>query len=177
MLSGRSDIVLNTQGYAEAVRLSDYLADAGISAIFSSPRSRALQTAQVIANASGPDVIIEPELDEIDFGHWMGCSFAELEGQPAWQRWNTARGSARPPAGESMAEVTARAVRAVERVAAAGGTIVCVSHCDVIRALVAHYLGLGVDRLLSFDIDPASMTIIALGEGPGRVVAVNRVAA
>jgi broad specificity phosphatase PhoE len=175
VLSGRSDIALNARGRAEAVRLSTYLAGDAVTAIYSSPRRRAVQTAQQIA--AGLEAQIEQGLDEIDFGEWTGRTFAELDGQPDWRHWNTARGRARVPAGENMAEVTSRAVDAVERIAAGGGTIACVSHCDVIRALVAHYLGLDVDRLLSFDVDPASVSIIAFGAGPGRVVAVNRVAA
>lgn len=176
-LSGRSDIVPNTCGYTEIAHLSAYLSNAGVKAVFSSPRRRAVETAQGIAVASGLDVRIEPGLDEIDFGDWTGRAFADLDGEPAWQHWNEARGHARVPGGENMAEVTDRAVEAVERIAAVGGTTACVSHCDVIRALVAHYLGLNLDRLMSFDVDPASITILALGDGPGRVIAVNRIAA
>jgi len=177
LLSGRSGIVLNATGYTEVARLSAYLVDFGVSAVFSSPRPRAVETAWGIAAALDLEVDIEPGLDEIDFGAWTGRAFADLESDPEWQHWNQARGSARVPGGETMAEVTSRAVEAVERIAGLGGTIACVSHCDVIRALVAHYLGLDLDRLLSFDVDPASISIIALGNGAPRVVAVNRNAA
>jgi broad specificity phosphatase PhoE len=72
-----------------------------------------------------------------------------------------------------MATATARAVRHIQS-AAGDGPVLCVSHCDVIRGVVAHYLGLDADRLLGFDVDPASLTELALyGDGTGRVVALN----
>lgn len=113
-------------------------------------------------------------LDEIDFGEWTGRSFAELNLDLRWQAWNSARGSVSPPAGESMAAATARAVGHVEAVAAKqSGPALLVTHCDIIRGVVAHYLGLALDRLLSFDIDLASRTTLAVGPWGGRVVAVN----
>lgn len=53
--------------------------------------------------------------------------------------------------------------------------VLCVSHCDMIRGAVAHYLGLGLNRLLRFDIDPASLSAIALSHGEGRVLSLNEV--
>jgi broad specificity phosphatase PhoE len=112
------------------------------------------------------------DLDELDFGSWMGRSFAELADDPDWYRWNDRRGSASTPGGETMTQATARAVRHIEAVAGAG-PILCVSHCDIIRGVVAHYLGLDADRLLGFDVDPASLTTVALHGGGGRVIALN----
>jgi len=97
----------------------------------------------------------------------------DLGRDPAWNQWNAARGAASPPGGESMHAATARAVRHIE--AAAGeAPLLCVSHCDIIRGVVAYYLGLATDRLLAFDIDPASLTELLLhGDGSGRVVTLN----
>jgi len=71
-----------------------------------------------------------------------------------------------------MAAATRRAVAEIETLEEEG-PVLCVSHCDVIRGIVAHYLGLDADRLLSFDCDPASLTTLALYEGGGRVVTLN----
>ena len=48
-----------------------------------------------------------------------------------------------------------------------------VSHCDVIRAVIARVLGLSLDCLLQFDLDPASISRLALGDWGGRVISVN----
>jgi broad specificity phosphatase PhoE len=173
VLSGRSDIAINADGRAEAVALADRLAGVPIAAIHSSPRRRAMQTADLVAERHGLPVTIADALDEVDFGAWMGRSFADLDGDPAWERWNRARGTASTPGGEDMSAATTRAVRHIEGVAGER-PVLCVSHCDIIRGVVAHYLGLDADRLLGFDIDPASLTELALyGNGSGRVVALN----
>lgn len=111
----------------------------------------------------------------MDFGEWTGKTFDELEGDPAWDEWNSARASARPPGGESMAEAVGRAVAGLEEraVAHADATFAAVSHCDIIRGVVAHYLGLSLDNLLRFDVDPASVTRLAVGPWGGRVMSVN----
>jgi broad specificity phosphatase PhoE len=173
VLSGRSDIALNAAGRAEAARLADRLAGVSIAAIHSSPRRRARETANIVAEHHGLPVNNADALDEIDFGAWIGRSFADLDGDPAWARWNVARGSAATPGGEDMAAATVRAVRHIEDVAGEQ-PVLCVSHCDIIRGVVAHYLGLDADRMLGFDVDPGSLTELALyGNGDGRVVMLN----
>ena len=173
VLSGRSDIPINAAGHAEAARLAERLNNIPVAVIHSSPRRRARETADVVAAHHGLAVQVVAALDELDFGAWMGKTFAELEADPAWKTWNAARDTTSPPDGEDMQMTTARAVRHIE--AAAGDEpLLCLSHCDVIRGVVAHYLGLGADRLLRFDIDPGSLTELALyGDGTGRVVSLN----
>jgi broad specificity phosphatase PhoE len=51
--------------------------------------------------------------------------------------------------------------------------IAAVSHCDVIRGIIAHHLGLPLDNLLRFDVDPASVSRLQLGDWGGRVMSVN----
>jgi broad specificity phosphatase PhoE len=173
VLSGRSDIPINAAGHAEAARLADRLSKVPVAAIHSSPRRRARETAETVAMRHGLGVQAAPALDEIDFGAWMGKPFAELEADAAWKAWNAARSTASPPGGEGMHATTTRAVRHIEE-AAGNSPLLCVSHCDVIRGVVAHYLGLDANRLLRFDIDPASLTELELyGDGSGRVVALN----
>jgi broad specificity phosphatase PhoE len=101
--------------------------------------------------------------------------FDTLEGDPAWSEWNEQRGSARPPNGESMAEAAERAAAALEAIAAGhdGATVACVSHCDIVRGLIARIIGLPLDNLLRFDADPASVSRLALGNWGARVMTVN----
>lgn len=172
ILSGRSEIALSAKGRREAAWLAQRLADVPLVAIHASPRRRARDTAGAVAAAHDLPVTIERELDEIDFGDWSGRRFDALHDDPAWQAWNSERAAAVTPAGDSMAAAVARGVACIARVAQAGA-VLCVSHCDVIRGLVAHYLGLGAERIFAFDCDPASLTVIALDDGGARLVTLN----
>ncbi len=172
VLSGRSENPLSVAGVAEAARLADRLAAVPLAAVHSSPRRRAWQTAAAVAERHDLDVIGADGLDEIDFGDWAGRRFADLARESAWQRWNAARGSAATPAGETMADVAARATGVV-RAAAGERPALCVAHADVIRAVVAAALGLPFDRLLAFDCDPASLTTLDVGDDGIRVVTLN----
>jgi broad specificity phosphatase PhoE len=176
VLSGRSEIPLSPAGRAEARRLAARLADVPLAVIHSSPRRRARDTAAIVAERRGLSVMIVNALDEVDFGAWAGRSFDALEDDPTWRRWNEARGSSRAPGGETMAAATARAMDHIAAIAG-DGPVLCVTHCDIIRGVVAHVLGLHADRLLAFDCDPASLTTLALWNGGGRVVALNERAA
>jgi broad specificity phosphatase PhoE len=171
VLSGRSEIGLNDAGRREAAWLADRLAQAPIGEIRSSPRRRTMETAEIVAAGHGLRVIPCEALDEIDFGVWTGRAFAALEGDPAWRSWNEARGTARVPEGETMAEAIARAWPALAY--EGPGELLCVTHCDVIRGLVSRLIGLPIDRMLGFDCDPASLTTVSLYGGSGRLVSLN----
>lgn len=176
ILCGRHPVALSTAGEGEAARLAAHLARRSIVAIHSSPQARAVQTAEAIARETRAPIEIVHALDEVDFGSWSGRRFDELANDRGWDEWNRLRGTATPPGGETMAAATARAV---EHVAALprDGTVLCVSHCDIIRGIVARYLGLSLDNVLRFDCDPASLTTLETWPDGGRVVRLNEVCA
>ncbi|HEY0132111.1 MAG TPA: histidine phosphatase family protein [Allosphingosinicella sp.] len=176
ILSGRRrDVALSPEGLEQAAILGDLLGTAPIAAVYSSPRERAWYTAREIAEPHGLKPAILDDLDELDFGEWTGRSFAELDALSEWQLWNSARATARPPDGESMAEAVGRASSALDGLVADhdGETIVAVSHCDVIRGIIARHLGLGLDHLLRFDVDPASVSRLTLGNWGARINSIN----
>ena len=74
-----------------------------------------------------------------------------------------------------MDEAVSRAVSALESIAAdhRDQIVACVSHCDIIRGVIAHYLGLPLENMLRFDIDPASVSRLALGSWGARIMTVN----
>jgi broad specificity phosphatase PhoE len=175
-LSGRTpDIALSDAGRSQAEALAERLSRSALDAIHTSPVQRAQETAQAIA---GPDALttqVVDALDELDFGDWSGRTFAELDGDPRWSAWNETRSAAVAPNGESMADAQDRAWRHVEQTALAspGGMIAMVSHCDIIRAIVARVLGLSLDHYDRFDIDPASCTRLAVGAWGAKVLSMN----
>jgi ribonuclease H / adenosylcobalamin/alpha-ribazole phosphatase len=176
VLSGRrSDVALSREGLDQAAIVADLLGTIPLAAVYTSPRERAWYTAREIAEPHEVTAIVHDGLDEVDFGRWSGLAFSELDGDPDWERWNAQRGSARTAGGESMVEAVERARGALGRIAAdhPGRTIAAVTHCDIIRGVIASYLGLPLDNMLRFDIDPASVSRLALGPDVAQVRTLN----
>lgn len=135
-----------------------------------------METAAPIAARLKLTAIPDDAFAEIDFGAWTGAAFSELRGRPLWARWNGFRSMARPPEGESILAAQARAVTGLARLASAGpdAAIVIVSHADVIKAMLAHLLGMPLDLLRRLTIGPASISRVELWEDDARVLELNR---
>ncbi|HVX91819.1 MAG TPA: histidine phosphatase family protein [Xanthobacteraceae bacterium] len=177
VLVGRTaGVELSQAGRRQARRIARQLAGERITAVQSSPQARTLQTAQPIAARVGCPIDVAQAIDEIDAGAWTGQSFADLARDPQWTRWNRARGSARPPRGESMRELQIRVARHMNNVAAAApdGRVVMVTHAEVIRAAVLHVLRLPLDDFHRVEIAPASISTIAVEGNRADVVSLNR---
>ena len=173
ILAGRmAGVGLSPQGMAEAAVLAGVLAGITIRAVLTSPMQRAQETAAPIAIRHDLAAVVDEGLNELDYGNWTGAAFADLT-DPAWEAWNTNRATAAPPDGETMLAAQARAVGVMIRAAAGGGTVVLVSHQDVLKAMLAHVLGLPLDLLHRFDLAPASRSIVRMGPGWARVEATN----
>jgi broad specificity phosphatase PhoE len=173
LLSGRSEIGLNARGRREAEALAQALNGTPIATLHTSPRLRARETIAPIAARRALPVTVAPGLDEIDFGGFTGRSFAALAGDANWERWNAERATTRCPGGETMAEASDRALAYLRGLAADDAPALCVTHCDIVRAMVVRALGLGFDRMFAFDCDPGSCTTLAIGDGEVRIVALN----
>jgi probable phosphomutase (TIGR03848 family) len=146
-----------------------------VDAVYSSPLERAKETAAPISAARGLRTQIDRGLFECDFGDWTGAELKKLMKLPEWQTVQRAPSMFRFPNGESFIEMQTRMVSTLDRVRAAhpGGTVVCVSHADTIKAAVAHALGTHIDLFQRIVISPASVTAITWGPGGPAVLAVN----
>lgn len=176
LLSGRMPgVALSAEGERQAARLAEALAGARIDRVVCSPLDRTRATADAIAATHGLAAEAMDGLIELDMGDWTGRAIADLHGDPAWTDWNENRGAARIPAGESMGEAQARIVATLDRLAsqADGQVLAVVSHADMIKAAVAHGLGLLLDNLGRFDVSPARVTRMVWGEWGQRLVSLN----
>lgn len=175
VLVGRGPVSLNAAGQAQAEAVAAMLETAGLAAVFSSPRERAVQTAGPIATRAGLEVTIDPDLDELDLGEWTGARFGSLHDDPRWRAFNLFRGGTPVPGGEDMLAVQARAVTSVLRLRAAypGNALAVVSHADVIKAVLAHFLGMPLDLMRRLDIAPASRSVVTVYQEDAVVQAVN----
>ena len=145
------------------------------SAIQSSPRRRARQSAAILAQRFGLAVEIVPAMDELDVGDWTGCAFEELKHDKAWARWNEARGTSRPPNGESMRVLQRRVVDHLEQLRreASDAKVLIVSHAEPIRAALLHYLKRPLDDFMSIAVDPASISTLTADRAGVHVSTIN----
>jgi broad specificity phosphatase PhoE/ribonuclease HI len=161
--SGSGDPELTERGRLQAEAAAARLSALDVSAVVTSPRRRAQQTAEAVAKASGVDVALEPDLAETDFGVWEGRTFAEIAAEwPAELAAWRADPTIAPPGGESFLATFARVREARARVVAAhvGGNVVVVSHVTPIKAWVRDALDAPDHLLFRVHLDPASLSTI-----------------
>lgn len=166
---------LSSAGVQQAQALARRLAGGALAALYTSPLERAAETAAAIGARLGLEARVAQELNEIDFGAWTGRTLAELDQIEAWRQFNHFRSTARIPDGESMVEVQARFLQLIERLTPAhpGDTVALVSHGDVIKAALAHYLGVHLDLFQRIEIAPASLSLVQLCPYGPKVLLVN----
>ncbi|WP_447599748.1 histidine phosphatase family protein [Nitrospira sp. Nam80] len=172
---GDQPIPLNHAGERQARELARLLGGAKIARLYSSPVLRALQTAQVLGEALQAAVVPAQGLSEIGVGAWLNRFWRDLAEDPAKRDWYTRPDEARPEGGETLCEVQRRAVSAVQEVLPTlrGGHCAFVSHADVIRTIVAHYLQLDLAALRNIKIDHASATALEIAPQGNQLLFLN----
>ena len=164
-LTGRNPgVSLGEAGEEAALATSQVLAGLALQAVYSSPIERTLETACIVARPHGLSPILEPGLTEIDFGCWTGKDLDDLRHNEHWGTVQLNPARFRFPAGESFVEAQTRAVASVERITEdlGDGTAVAVSHSDVIKLVLAYYLGQPLDLFQRLRIAPASISDLRL---------------
>lgn len=176
-LTGRlPGVSLGDDGLAIARRTATNLAAAKIHAIYSSPIERTWETALEVAAHHNLTPIRHDGLLEVDYGDWSGRTLASLYKLKAWRVVQTTPSRMVFPNGESLLAAQERAVRSVEEIAATNRkkTVALVTHADIIKAVVSHYLGQPLDLFQRVGASPASVSVIDLADDrPPYVVAVN----
>lgn len=171
VLPGRAaGLHLSDTGREQAERAAERLKVlTKVDAIYASPLERAKETAAPIAKALGLRTSIDKGLLECDFGDWTGAELKKLMKKPEWSTVQRAPSTFRFPNGESFTEMQTRMVGAVDRLRAAhrGGVVVCVSHADPIKAVLAHAMGTHLDLFQRIVVSTCSVSAVAYtGAGP-----------
>ena len=170
LLAGRAaGIELDAAGIRQAADLASRLASVPLRAIVTSPLRRCRQTAQALmtARADGCAFAVEQGLVECGYGEWTGRSLRELSKDKLWSAIQQQPSAVRFPGGESMSEMSTRAIAAVRawdgRIEAEHGSDAvwaAVSHGDLIKAILADALGMHLDSFQRIVVDPASISIV-----------------
>lgn len=161
VLAGRSDTPLDDEGREQASALGRRLADVPVDVVVSSPQLRAQQTAELVADGR-VGAQVDDNFAECDYGDWSGAALSELAVEPAWEIVQWLPSAAEFPSGETMAQMSHRAVHGVRQLVKAHpeGFVWIVTHGDVIKAIVADALGVHLDHFQRIIIDTASVSVV-----------------
>ena len=157
---------LTDEGRAQVREVAEWLAPLGegVEAVVASPVRRTRESAEILAERLGRDLVEEPGFAEMEFGVWDGLTFAEVrERYPEEiQGWLGALDVA-PEGGESFTEVEKRVLAGLERVLDdyAGRTVVVVSHVTPIKILVAHAVDAPLSALFRMELSTASVSVVS----------------
>jgi len=171
VLMGSTDTPLNDMGRRQASLLRDRINALEVDTIFSSPLSRAMETASIVFGQEA-HIITDSSLQEFHFGEWEGMHFSDISKQylETWQMWLTDWDKTHIPGGEAFAAFKQRVISVVEEIVRynTGRRVAVVSHGGCIRSLLAHFFCESVSKgYWKFKVDNATLTEIEfMGELP-----------
>lgn len=174
VFQGQTGHGLNALGRAQAERLAARLVRHPPDAIVASDLERAVETAHIVAKATGLPVALDRDLREVDVGLWSGKSYRDIAEQypEEWAAWSQGL-DVRRGGGETYAELASRVERAVASAVAVrpGRRILFISHGGAIKSYVAKLLGVDAKGLRALaGVGNCGLTVIAQdGEGRARL--------
>ncbi len=168
-------IHLSDEGRRQADGLPARFDGVPLSAIYSSPIDRAMETAKPLAAAKRLRLRIREGVGEVRYGEWEGRPLRVLAKTSQWRTVLSHPSEGRFPGGEALRETQARAVAAVADIAAAHprDAVAVVTHADIIKMVLAHFAGIHLDLYARLAVGPASVSAVWSGQGGPRVLAVN----
>lgn len=161
-LQGRKDVPLNACGRSQAREASQYLRDSQITSIYSSPLSRAKETANIIADERGMLVEVERDLAEISHGDWEGLRPEDI---PDYDLWKHNPKACDKPNGESLIDFEQRVVNAFEKIFnrhrdEPSPTVLVVAHQVTIQVFLCQIAGVDVEHFWYFEQDNCALNLI-----------------
>jgi len=175
---GRADVPLNETGLTQADAAGRRVASEWQpTAVYSSPLSRAIKTAEAIARHFNLPVQVHPGLADIDYGKWQGLSTEEA--RQRWPEeidaWYTQPHLALIPDGETLEELRTRAMLTVNELTRQhpGETIVLVGHTVINRIILLGVLGLGNERFWRIKQDTCAINVIEAEAGDFTLTSMN----
>jgi broad specificity phosphatase PhoE len=182
--SGRSDEPLTKEGAEEARRLGREMAGWGIRTIYTSPLARTVQTAQLLNESIGAELVLEPNLIEMDLGPWTGLSRVEVakRRRSEYRTWHQMPAQFRASGMETLHDVQQRVVRALDEYLRVGPESIAamVTHAAVIKCALLYLNELSLNsyhrfQVLNLSVHEAvfqggkgSFRIIRKGSGPAK---------
>ncbi len=166
---------LDDRGRAQAERLVARFETVRLTAIYSSPLERCVETVEPLADAKRLSVVAREALIEMDAGTWTGRSLASLRRTKLWREVQQSPSTFRFPNGEAFPDARDRIVGEVERIARrhGRGRVAVATHGDLARIVLAHFSGVPLDTFQRTILDTASVSVVQFSGGRPRVLLVN----
>jgi alpha-ribazole phosphatase len=168
---GSLDTGLSPAGREQAAHLAARLIAEPFTALYSSPRRRATETAEAIAMPHGLAIAILPDFRELDFGDFEGRTYDDIAAThpDLYRQWMETPTQVQFPNGESFAQMRERVLGAYRAVRARhdGQTIGLVAHGGVARIVLADALGVPDGNIFRIAQRYGALNLIRhLGEFP-----------
>jgi alpha-ribazole phosphatase len=174
---GSLDIGLSETGRGQIAQVAEYLKKEPIAAIYSSPLSRALESARILAAAALSPVEVVADLRELDFGDFEGLPYEEIAARSPdlYRQWMETPTEIRFPNGETFSQMRDRVLRAFEKIRREreGQRVAIVSHGGVNRILIAWALDTPDHCLFRLAQDYAAINLLELVDGVPSVRLLN----
>jgi phosphoserine phosphatase len=166
---GRTDVPLDETGLRQAELAGEYFKGLEIHGIYSSPLSRAWETAQKIAPFHHLNVQPLQGILDMSFGKWEGQSHQDIQkkDREIYRQWREEPHLVRLPGGEGLNDVRVRAMAALEEVIRnhPGKTLVLISHRVVNKVLICGILGLDNSHFWQIAQDTTAINLIQHRDG------------
>jgi broad specificity phosphatase PhoE len=162
---GRHPVELTEHGREQVVATARFAQSIKPELIVTSPLVRARQSAEILsAELGGIEIIEEPGIAEVLYGRWEGLHYHELVDDPHYITYRKSPIEHPTPGGERIPEVQARGVEAVMRTieAHSGQRVMFVSHGDIVRTVLCHFLGLELKHFHRIRVDNATLSAIQI---------------
>jgi probable phosphoglycerate mutase len=175
---GHADLPLNDTGMIQAEATGRRVVElCRPVAVYSSPLSRALSTAEAIGGYTGLPVQIHPSLTDIDYGDWQGLTpdEARIRWPVIIDLWFKKPQLAHIPGGETLENLRIRAMSGLTELVTrhTGQTIVLVGHTVLNRIILLGVLGLGNERFWRIQQEPCVINIFEFEGGDYTLVSLN----
>jgi alpha-ribazole phosphatase len=175
---GSLDAGLSETGRAQMAQVAEYLKGEPVAAIYTSPRSRALESARILGAVAPCCIEIVEDLREIDFGDFEGLAYDEIAARypDLYRQWMETPTEVRFPNGESFSAMRGRVLRAFDTIQREweGQTVAIVSHGGVNRVVLARALQMPDNSIFRLAQDYAAINLLELVDGLPSIQLLNR---
>ncbi len=173
---GRNPVPLSAAGRVQVEAAAEFARGLKLNLIVTSPLVRARESAAIVAERLGGIELIEDErLSEVEYGRWEGMTFKALLEDEHYLRYKDQPVTMATPGGETLTQAQARGLAAVHDAMHAnhGRRVLFVSHGDIIRTVICHFMRLELDHFRRLRVDNATLSALELADTFTEVKFIN----
>ncbi|RKZ08668.1 hypothetical protein DRQ05_01075 [bacterium] len=161
---GVDPVPLNERGRRMITHLGELMMREEFKVIYSSTVARARESAEILADIWGAEIIEDDRLNESRFEKWIGMSFDDLKDDPDFDKYFLKPTESRFSTSETIADIQARALACIEDIVSErrAEKVAVMTHSDIVKPILAHYCGMDLDLMHRFFVPNASVSMVDL---------------